>query len=89
MIFIRNILFVILFLFLTSCAHEKVVITQDGKKAFLVDCSDAFANWKSCYEKIGSLCSTKGYEIIESSLDGNLVRNGKSDTRRILARCKE
>lgn len=87
--FIRRVFFLSILFFMASCAHEKEIIAQDGKKAFSIDCSDALTNWKSCYEKIGSLCSAKGYEIIESSLDGNLIRNEKSDFRNIVARCKD
>jgi hypothetical protein len=74
---------------LSSCAQQSVVTAGDGQSAFSVDCSGALGGWQACYDKIGAICAAYGYEVIKSSLDGNVIRGKESSVRTILARCKK
>jgi hypothetical protein len=73
---------------LGACAQTQQIKTFDGQNATSVDCSGVLGNWSMCYEKIGNICGAYGYEIVSSTLDGNVIRRKESDQRVIIARCK-
>ena len=74
--------------FLGACAQTQQITTVDGQSAISIDCSGVFGNWSMCYDKIGAICGAYGYEVIRSTLDGNVIRGKESDQRTIIARCK-
>jgi|688.fasta_scaffold1475199_1 hypothetical protein len=55
--------------------------TADGQAAISVECSGPLTSWQACCEKIGSICGAYGYEVISSTLDGNIIRGNESDKR--------
>ena len=79
----------ILLPFMSACTQTQEMKTTDGQAAISVECSGPLSSWQGCYEKIGSICGAYGYEVINSTLDGNTIRGKESDKRLIIARCKK
>lgn len=83
-------------LLLTGCATSTQTYAPDGGQAHSINCSGAALNWGMCYEKAGSLCKERGYEVVGGGSDavGSLaVNNGsavgvRGSTRSMVIKCK-
>lgn len=90
-------LLVYIFLSLTGCASASKTYDANGKAAHALNCSGTARNWGMCYEKAGSICGTKGYEVVEKSGDqgwvvggsANGVAGGSTISRTMTIRCKD
>jgi len=70
-------LFVLCFLFLTSCAQlmkgdEQPVIQFRDAKTFKTTCSGTVEDWGSCYRKAKRTCAN-GYEVTDRNQDSRGV----------------
>ncbi len=94
----RNISLFGIFIFVISgCATVKETYSQDGKKAYTLNCSGTARGWDKCYSSAGDLCGTKGYNIMQKSsedltaIGGNAYSFGgaKTKERTMMVSCKE
>lgn len=82
---------------MNGCATAKKTYTSDGKEGFGINCSGSFLTWGMCYEKAGTLCRKKGYDVLEKSGDkGAMVTAGQHGLfgssiiyRSMIIRCKD
>lgn len=51
----------------TGCATSSSTYTQDGRQGHSINCSGAALSWNLCYEKAGSICGSRGYDILARS----------------------
>jgi hypothetical protein len=80
----------------SGCATSTQTYAPDGGQAHSINCSGAALNWGMCYEKAGSLCKERGYEVVGGGSDavGSLaVNNGsavgvRGSTRSMVIKCK-
>lgn len=54
-------------LILSGCAVSSRTYTAEGKEGFSINCSGALLNWGLCEEKAGSICGSKGYDILSKN----------------------
>jgi hypothetical protein len=54
-------------LLLVACtsASASKTYTPEGKLGFSINCSGVEKDWGMCYQKAGSLCENKGYDILD------------------------
>jgi hypothetical protein len=82
---------------LNGCATVKETYSQDGKKAYTLNCSGTARGWDKCYSAAGELCGTKGYDIMNRSSEDTSSIGGstsgffgaKTNERSMLVACKE
>ncbi len=74
----NKIILILLSLVITSCAwsNAKIINSADGTKLVAVSCGGQRANYTTCLEQAGKICS-KGYDILneEHSENQNLTAN--------------
>ena len=66
---------------LNGCATVKETYSQDGRKAYTLNCSGSARGWDKCYAAAGELCKTKGYDIMNKTGEGEsnaLIQNNIS-----------
>ena len=70
------------FLLLAGCsATVNKTYLPNGEQGYAIDCSSVGAKSIDCYEQAGSVCGSKGYEVISA---GDL----RLSNRGMLIRCK-
>jgi hypothetical protein len=82
---------------ISGCASASKTYTSDGREGYNIVCSGSALNWGMCYEKAGSICGTKGYEVLEKQGDqgasyaGNQYGQYGSSiiNRNMIIRCKD
>lgn len=92
----RTIIAILAIVTLTGCATSTQTYAPDGGQAHSINCSGAALNWGMCYEKAGSLCKERGYEVVGGGSDANAVvtaNNGsavgvRGSTRSMVVKCK-
>jgi hypothetical protein len=80
----------------TGCATSTQTYAPDGGQAHSINCSGAALTWGQCYEKAGSICKERGYEVVGGGSDANGVvtaNNGsavgvRGSTRSMVIKCK-
>ena len=93
----RIIFISVVILFIGGCATVKETYSQDGKKAYTLNCSGTARGWDKCYSSAGDLCGTRGYNIMQKSsedmtaIGGNAYSFGgaKTKERTMMVSCKE
>jgi len=81
---------------LSSCATAKQTYMPDGRIGYAINCSGQSLSWGDCYQKIGEICGSEGYDILErsgeegSTLSANQFGfyGGSVVTRSLVAACK-
>ena len=53
------------FILLASCATSSQVYTPSGDKAYKIDCSGSALSKSLCEKKAGSICKTRGYNVLD------------------------
>ena len=69
-----------------GCATVKETYSEDGRKAYTLNCSGTARGWDKCYSAAGDLCKESGYEILSrnsedtssSFVSGNASRQSGS-----------
>ena len=82
---------------LNGCATVKETYSQDGRKAYTLNCSGLARGWDKCYAAAGELCKTKGYDIIDKTGEDLATIGGstsgffgaKTNARSMLIACKK
>ena len=94
----KTFLILIVFGFLISgCASVKETYSQDGRKAYTLNCSGLARGWDKCYAAAGELCKTKGYDILDKTGEDLATIGGstsgffgaKTNERSMLVACKK
>jgi hypothetical protein len=83
-------------LLLTGCATSTQTYAPDGGQAHSINCSGAALTWGMCYEKAGSICKERGYDVVGGGSDANGIvtaNNGsavgvRGSTRSMVIKCK-
>lgn len=67
-------------LLLVSCNSASVskTYTQEGKLGYSIGCSGQDKDWGLCYQKAGSLCEDKGYDILDVTGEAGTTTDIKS-----------
>jgi hypothetical protein len=81
---------------LSACATSTQTYAPDGGQAHSINCSGAALTWGQCYEKAGSICKERGYDVVGGGSDANGVvtaNNGsavgvRGSTRSMVIKCK-
>ena len=92
-----TIIFLLIAAVLGGCATASKTYTANGKEGYNITCSGSALNWGMCYEKVGNLCGTKGYEVLEKSGDQGALLSGNQYglyagsviNRSMIIKCKE
>ena len=82
---------------LNGCATVKETYSQDGRKAYTLNCSGLARGWDKCYAAAGELCKTKGYDILDKTGEDLATTRGstsvffgaKTQERSMLVACKK
>ena len=81
---------------LNGCATVKETYSQDGRKAYTLNCSGLARGWDKCYAAAGELCKTKGYDILDKTGESNVliqtnisVDGIRAKERSMLVACKK
>ena len=82
---------------LNGCATVKETYSQDGRKAYTLNCSGLVRGWDICYAAAGELCKTKGYDILDKTGEDLATIGGstsgffgaKTKERSMLVACKK
>ena len=83
---------------LNGCAATvKETYSQDGRKAYTLNCSGLARGWDKCYAAAGELCKAKGYDIMNKSSEDISTIGGstsgffgaKTNERSMLVACKK
>ncbi len=82
---------------LSGCATVKETYSQDGRKAYTLNCSGLARGWDKCYAAAGELCKTKGYDIIDRTGEDLATIGGstsgffgaKTNERSMVVACKK
>jgi hypothetical protein len=78
-----TILLLMICLLISCAAKAKQIYLPSGDIGFNVDCSDTedttflgiTMSWGKCYEKASDLCGARGYDIVEKTVDGQVIEN--------------
>jgi hypothetical protein len=81
---------------LFGCATSTQTYAPDGGQAHSINCSGAALTWGMCYEKAGSICKERGYDVVGGGSDANGIvtaNNGsavgvRGSTRSMVIKCK-
>jgi hypothetical protein len=92
----KIILALLALLTLNACATSTQTYAPDGGQAHSINCSGAALTWGMCYEKAGSICKERGYDVVGGGSDANGVvtaNNGsavgvRGSTRSMVIKCK-
>jgi hypothetical protein len=92
----RTILALLTAITLNACATSTQTYAPDGGQAHSINCSGAALTWGQCYEKAGSICKERGYDVVGGGSDANGVvtaNNGsavgvRGSTRSMVIKCK-
>jgi hypothetical protein len=76
-----------------GCTSARKTYGPSGREGYSINCSGPRHTWSDCYEKAGSVCGTRGYDVIESSKDSgeSVSLRGRSVyeyERAVLIECK-
>lgn len=52
---------------LSACASVKETYSQDGRKAYTLNCSGTARGWDKCFAAAGDLCKESGFDILDRS----------------------
>lgn len=71
---------VALSLIVSACnsASSSKTYTMEGKQGYTINCSGQDKDWGLCYQKAGSLCEDKGYDILDATGESGIVTDVKS-----------
>ncbi len=56
---------------LGACATANQTYGPSGQRAYVINCSGAALNWGMCQTKAGSLCGTRGYDVVAINGESN------------------
>ena len=82
---------------LNGCAATvKETYSQDGRKAYTLNCSGNARGWDKCYAAAGERCKTRGYDILDRTREDSAVIGGgtsgfygsKGSARTMVIACK-
>lgn len=83
-------------LLLAGCASVYETHTQDGRKAYALNCSGTARGWDKCYAAAGEKCGERGYNVLDKSSEDTVVAGGgtgflatKTNERSMLIACKK
>ncbi|XEQ06583.1 hypothetical protein LPA67_11250 [Salmonella enterica subsp. enterica] len=60
--------------FLAGCATATKTYAPDGREAYTIECSGVGGSWAMCQAKAGDLCGSKGYDLISTGSDQELLQ---------------
>ncbi len=79
---------VLLVLLGTACSSASVrTVSADGEPRMLVSCSGFFGSWEECYQRADSACDSKGYSVVQSSLERQDLQKKDTSIRELLIAC--
>ncbi len=90
-----------LVLSLSACAISKKTYLSDGSEGYSISCDGAAVGINVCFEKAGSLCGARGYDLINregqlvpfgvgtASQGEAFVSYGSLNTKSIMIRCSK
>ncbi len=79
----KNLLVIFSCLMLVACgefASSTQIYTSEGKKGYAVNCSGVKRNWGLCYQKAGTICKERGYEVLEVTGEAGTITSVQSGT---------
>lgn len=75
----KKLLIVFASLTLGACASVHESYSQDGRKAYTLNCSGAARGWDKCFSAAGDLCKESGFDVLDrTSESGSVVAGGFS-----------
>jgi hypothetical protein len=84
MVIYRNLVIIASTILLVGCASgasSNRIYTADGKRGYAVNCSGVDRNWGTCYQKAGSICEEKGYDVLEVTGEAGTVTDVESNSK--------
>jgi hypothetical protein len=57
----------VLLVVLSGCATSKEIYTDEGKRAYSIECRAVFESSFDCIEKAQELCGVRGFNVLEKS----------------------
>lgn len=57
----------------SGCATSRQTFGPDGRQAFSLNCSGLALSWGACYEKAGSICGARGYDVVSANGESGAV----------------
>ena len=66
---------------LSACATVKATYSDDGRKAYTLNCGGTVRGWDKCFAAAGELCKTSGYDILDR-------RSKEEGERSMVVACK-
>jgi hypothetical protein len=74
---------------LTGCTSPTVpTVSSEGQPRVIVSCGGVLESWEMCYEKADLACMSRGYEVIQSSLEKPIRTGPEATTRELLIACR-
>lgn len=58
---------------LSGCTTASKTYAPDGREAYSINCSGTAFTWGSCFEKAGSICGSRGYDLLTRDAENNWV----------------
>lgn len=49
----------------SGCASVMESYSQDGRKAYALNCSGTARGWDKCFSKAGEICKEAGYDVLD------------------------
>jgi hypothetical protein len=63
-----------LLLTLSACTSTTPMTLPDGRKGFLVACTEEVLSWEDCFERAGEICRGQPYDVfVRPGKEGALV----------------
>ena len=73
-----------------GCGTSSIsTVSLDGDPRKIVTCSGFFDSWETCYERADFVCGSKGYSVIQSSLEKPIRQRPEGTSRELLVACRE
>lgn len=61
---------------LSACATVHESYSQDGRKAYTLNCSGAARGWDKCFSAAGDLCKEAGFDVLDRASEGGSIAAG-------------
>jgi hypothetical protein len=61
---------------LSACASIHESYSQDGRKAYTLNCSGAARGWDKCFAAAGDLCKEAGFDVLDRASESGSVAAG-------------
>lgn len=75
---------------LVACAAPPIqTLSSDGDARMIVTCSGFFESWEACYERADVACKSRGYSVVQSSLEKPIRRGPEATARELLIVCRQ